>query len=75
MSSAVPLSASSSPAWCAAPKTPSAPACLCGTVLAAVTGYWLCGHCGRAFCRDCGGVVARMGGCDICTVCGAGSCG
>ena len=53
------------------------PSCLCGTPLAAdaIADLWLCSHCGRAFCRDCGGVVARAGGCDQCTVCGAGACG
>lgn len=53
------------------------PSCLCGTplALAAAAGQWLCAHCGQAFCRECGGTVARSGGCDVCTVCGAGNCG
>ena len=56
------------------------PLCLCGTPLAAVEGtnlavFWRCTHCGRAFCHECGGMLARWGGCDVCTVCGAGQCG
>jgi hypothetical protein len=55
----------------------SVPLCLCGTPLVTDVemGLWLCGHCGRAFCRDCGGTMARVGGCDTCTVCGMGMCG
>lgn len=55
----------------------SVPLCLCGTPLVTdlVLGVWVCGHCGRSFCRDCGGTMARVGGCDTCTVCGMGMCG
>ena len=62
--------------WGASPPAQkrNLPSCLCGTPLAVAVGQWLCLHCGRAFCRDCGGTVARSGGCDVCTVCGAGSC-
>ncbi len=51
------------------------PSCLCGTPLVLAAGQWLCAHCGQAFCHECGGTIARTGGCDICTVCGAGNCG
>ncbi|MEW5702758.1 MAG: hypothetical protein AB1792_11085 [Candidatus Zixiibacteriota bacterium] len=66
--------------WFASPKEVYGPVCLCGTplvsgsVVGAVT-RWLCTHCGRAFCRECGGMLARRGGCDVCTICGAGECG
>jgi len=55
----------------------SVPLCLCGTPLVTDVemGIWMCAHCGRAFCRDCGGMMARVGGCDTCTVCGMGMCG
>ncbi len=55
----------------------SVPLCLCGTPLVTdiEMGVWICTHCGRAFCRDCGGTMARVGGCDTCTVCGMGMCG
>jgi len=49
--------------------------CLCGTPLRAAVNHWDCHHCGRAFCRECGGPIARNGGCDVCTVCGSGMCG
>lgn len=57
--------------------------CLCGTPLRAevsdlritASSRWDCHHCGRVFCRECGGPVARYGGCDMCTVCGNGMCG
>jgi hypothetical protein len=53
----------------------SAMVCLCGTPLRAQADHWDCIHCGRAFCRECGGPIARSGGCDMCTVCGSGACG
>lgn len=55
----------------------SVPLCLCGTPLVTDVehGLWMCTHCGRAYCRDCGGMMARVGGCDTCTVCGMGMCG
>ncbi|GAB4327931.1 MAG: hypothetical protein Kow0074_23550 [Candidatus Zixiibacteriota bacterium] len=58
-----------------APATTAKTTCLCGTPLTAHAGHWDCHHCGRAFCRDCGGPIARNGGCDVCTVCGNGTCG
>ena len=53
------------------------PLCLCGSPMITDldAGLWACSHCGRAFCRDCGGMMARAGGCDVCTICGAGACG
>ena len=59
----------------ATPATTTRMTCLCGTPLRAHASHWDCTHCGRAFCRDCGGPIARSGGCDVCTVCGSGSCG
>jgi|GEM_PF-1846443 len=56
-------------------RTLTRPLCPCGTLLLSTAAQWLCAHCGRAFCRECGGTIARSGGCDVCTVCGAGSCG
>jgi hypothetical protein len=56
-------------------KSPVTVMCLCGTPLRAQTNHWDCNHCGRAFCRECGGPIARQGGCDMCTVCGSGVCG
>ena len=54
---------------------PATVICLCGTPLRTQADYWGCRHCGRAFCRECGGPLARSGGCDVCTVCGSGVCG
>ena len=70
----LPLLMSSVPMQRSRPKTPL---CLCGSPMITDldAGLWACSHCGRAFCRDCGGMMARAGGCDICTVCGAGACG
>ena len=56
-------------------EVPSTAICLCGTPLQVEANQWGCLHCGRTFCRDCGGPIARSSGCDMCTVCGSGMCG
>jgi hypothetical protein len=64
------------PGWLVPCGAAVGPLCLCGTPMSADVhqALWLCPHCGRAFCRDCGGMMARVGGCDTCTVCGMGMC-